>query len=164
MFESRITGRRPKRSESAPSTGAKKNWIPANTVPNTPCHHAALVALPPVKSSTSLGSTGITIPNASMSSVTVTRMNTRVGDRTGFNDSPLLVFVPVVQVRPVRVAVHDRLVPVAVGVPERARLARVRVIVVPVVVAVRVLVLERPVRVGVRVPIEREQRDPGAEQ
>ena len=73
--------------------------------------------------------------------------------------STFLVLVPVVQIGPVRMAVHERLVAMAVGVPERARLARMRVVVVAVVVAVRVLVLERGVGVRVRVPIEAEQRD-----
>ena len=57
------------------------------------------------------------------------------------------------KVRPVRMAVHDRFVPVAVRVPERARLVRMRVIVVAVVVAVGVLVLPRRVGVRVSVPV-----------
>jgi len=53
------------------------------------------------------------------------------------------VLVPVVHVRPVRVAVLQPRVAVRVGVPERGQLAGVGVPVVAVVVAVAVGVLER---------------------
>jgi hypothetical protein len=45
-------------------------------VPNTPIHVAALVALPPRKSRISFGRTGAINPNASMSSMTVTKIKT----------------------------------------------------------------------------------------
>ena len=68
------------------------------------------------------------------------------------------MLVPMVEIRPVRMAMYDRLVPVAVCVQERVRLARMRVVVVPIVVAARVLVLLRRVRAG-RERSDRECRD-----
>ena len=76
-------GRRPKWSESEPSTGDAKNWIAAHTVPNTAIVVAARAVSPPRKASTSFGSTGMIIPSASMSSSTVIRMNTTAARRTG---------------------------------------------------------------------------------
>src|SRR6266540_1715739 len=55
--EDRITGLRPKRSESAPSTGEKINCISAQTVPNSPKISAARAVSPPRKPSTSFGTT-----------------------------------------------------------------------------------------------------------
>src|SRR4029453_14464878 len=57
-------------------------------------------------------------------------------------------------------AVRDRFVPVAVRVPERARLARMRVVMVAVVVAGGVLVLLCRVRVGVGVPVAAWENGP----
>jgi hypothetical protein len=39
--DNRITGRRPKRSESAPWIGAHTNWIAENSMPNQPIQCAA---------------------------------------------------------------------------------------------------------------------------
>src|SRR5690606_36258560 len=80
--ESRITGRRPKRSDSAPWIGEVTNWMPANTVPNTPTQYAALAVSPPTKSSIRCGSTGMITPNASTSISTVTKMKARAARRT----------------------------------------------------------------------------------
>src|SRR5262249_44088166 len=76
----------------------------------------------------------------------------------------ILVLVPVVQVGPVAMAVHDRRVAMAVGVPDRSRRAGVRMVVMPVVMAGGAR--GRPVGVGVdvRVLIDREQRDARGEQ
>ncbi len=79
--DTRITGRRPTRSDSAPSTGANRNCIAAHTVPNTPYSPAALVSLPPSSWMTSFGKTGAMIPSASMSSRTVPKMNQKVARR-----------------------------------------------------------------------------------
>src|SRR5947209_11504764 len=77
-----MTGRRPTRSESAPSTGANTNCIAAHTVPNRPTMPAPLASLPPSSWMTSLGNTGAMIPSASMSSSTVPKMNQKVARRT----------------------------------------------------------------------------------
>src|SRR5947199_209002 len=53
-----MTGRRPKRSDTTPRTGEKKNCIAANTVPKMPFQSAATFMLPPRKSRISFGSTG----------------------------------------------------------------------------------------------------------
>jgi hypothetical protein len=66
-----MTGRRPKRSESAPSTGENRSCISAHAVPKTPNTSAARAVSPPRKSSTSFGSTGTISPNASQSSTAV---------------------------------------------------------------------------------------------
>ena len=82
-MESRITGRRPKRSESAPRIGEAKNCISAHTVPNSPVHlgPACAVSAALAKLTTSRGSTGMMIPNASMSSATVMKMKRTVARR-----------------------------------------------------------------------------------
>ena len=72
--DSRITGRRPKRSDNAPWIGAQKNWIAANMVLNTPIQYDAVEASPPTNSSTRCGSTGMITPNAITSISTVTKM------------------------------------------------------------------------------------------
>ena len=74
MFERRTTGRRPNRSESAPSTGEKKNWMAANMLPNTPSICAVFAISPCVKSPMSLGKTGTIMPSANMSRATVKKM------------------------------------------------------------------------------------------
>src|SRR4030095_14737703 len=70
-----MTGRRPNLSDKTPSTGEKKNCISANTVPKTPFQVAAELMLPPRKSRINFGNTGAINPSASMSSMTVTKMN-----------------------------------------------------------------------------------------
>jgi hypothetical protein len=82
-LENRITGRRPKRSEAAPSIGEKKNCISAQTVPKMPKISAARAVSPPRKRSTSFGSTGMIMPSASMSSAMVTKMKASAA-RRGF--------------------------------------------------------------------------------
>src|ERR1700735_2902945 len=79
-----MTGRRPKRSESAPSTGEKRNCIAAHTVANSPTYSAARAVLPCMKSSISFGSTGTIMPSASISRTTVMKMNARAA-RRGFS-------------------------------------------------------------------------------
>src|SRR3989440_1041540 len=76
-----MTGRRPTRSESAPSTGANTNCIAAHTVPNRPSALAALASLPPSSWMTSLGNAGAMMPSASMSKSTVPKMNQNVARR-----------------------------------------------------------------------------------
>src|SRR5207249_9349229 len=70
-----MTGRRPNLSDKTPSTGEKKNCISAKTVPKMPFHFAAEFMLPPRKSRINFGNTGAINPSASMSSMTVTKMN-----------------------------------------------------------------------------------------
>src|ERR1043165_7466215 len=76
-LEIRITGRRPKRSESAPIIGENANCISAQAVPKIPRISAVPAASPPRKPATSVGSTGTTMPIASMSSRTVMKMNAK---------------------------------------------------------------------------------------
>jgi len=73
------------------------------------------------------------------------------------------VRVPVVQIRPVRVRVHERLVAMPVGVARVRRETRVRVPVMAVVVPMRMDVLERVVDVRVLVSA-REQQPHGERQ
>src|SRR5689334_5579106 len=73
-FDSRITGRRPKRSDKAPCTGVKMNCIAMNTVANQPYQTAAFETSPPRKLSIRCGSTGMIRPNDRMSISTVTKM------------------------------------------------------------------------------------------
>src|SRR5687767_1529107 len=80
-LERRITGRRPKRSDNAPSSGEKTNCMAAQIVPNRPNMRAADAVSPPRKLSTSFGSTGMTSPRASTSSTTVMRMNATAARR-----------------------------------------------------------------------------------
>ncbi len=80
-LEIRITGRRPKRSDSAPWIGEKMNWVIANTVLSTPTHQAARAVPPPISCSTRCGSTGMMMPKASMSSSTVTKMKASAARR-----------------------------------------------------------------------------------
>jgi hypothetical protein len=72
-----MTGRRPTRSETTPSTGMKKNCMSAKTVAKIPSHSAARGALPPRKFRINLGRTGMMIPTAIISSATVTRIKIR---------------------------------------------------------------------------------------
>src|SRR5690606_2792463 len=81
--DSRITGRRPKRSDNAPCTGAHANWIAANSTPNTPTHHDATDTSPPTNCSTRCGSTGMITPKASTSTSTVTKMKASAARRGG---------------------------------------------------------------------------------
>src|SRR6266404_611777 len=76
-----MTGRRPKRSESSPSTGEKKNCMEAHVVANSPRYSDARAVLPPTKSEISLGRIGTTTPNDNMSSRTVTKMKPRAACR-----------------------------------------------------------------------------------
>src|SRR5262245_14375554 len=76
-----MTVLRPKRSERPPSTGEKTNCISAQVVPNNPNTLAALAVSPPRKLSTSFGSTGITMPRASTSMTTVTKMKATAAGR-----------------------------------------------------------------------------------
>src|SRR5204863_8421649 len=69
-----MIGRLPNRSDKTPSKGEKKNCISAKTTANRALHFAASVIWPPRKSRISLGKTGIIIPIARISSVTVTRI------------------------------------------------------------------------------------------
>src|SRR5512140_2224411 len=71
-----MTGRRPKRSDSAPMTGEKKNCMNAHMVASRPNHSAARAVSPCRKPSISLGSTGSTTPSDSTSSTTVMKMKT----------------------------------------------------------------------------------------
>src|SRR3990167_2060140 len=71
---SKSTGRRPYRSDSAPRTGALKNWAMAKAACAAP--YANAVPAPEyMKDPMSLGSTGAMIPIDIMSSRTVTMMN-----------------------------------------------------------------------------------------
>lgn len=72
--------------------------------------------------------------------------------------------VPVVQVRPMRVSVHQGLVVMPVRVPGGGRQIGVLVIVVAIVVAMGVLVIEGLVRMRVCVTLDHEQRDAGDEE
>ena len=85
--EVRITVRRPKWSESEPCTGEKMNCMSAQAVPKTPYICAARAALPPTKSCTSKGSTGMIMPKASMSMSTVTKMKATAALRRGRAES-----------------------------------------------------------------------------
>lgn len=78
-----MMGRRPKRSDSAPSTGEQRNCISAQTVPNTPNISAARAVSLPRNPATSLGSTGTIMPSARTSSTTVTKMKTSALRRGG---------------------------------------------------------------------------------
>lgn len=71
-----------------------------------------------------------------------------------------LVSMPVVEIRPVGMSMHEGLVTVPVGVPRTGRGFGMIMRMMPVVVSVRVLVFENPVLVNVRVPLPRKQRDP----
>jgi len=82
-FDSRITGRRPKWSDSAPWIGEQKNCITMKAVANSPCHNVACAMSPPANDFSSCGSTGMIIPNARMSSSTVKKMKASAARRTG---------------------------------------------------------------------------------
>lgn len=75
-----MTGRRPKRSDSAPMTGEAMNCISAQTDMKMPSISAALLKVP-VKCRMSFGSTGMMMPMESMSSSTVMKMKTTAGER-----------------------------------------------------------------------------------
>ena len=76
-----MIGRRPKRSDNAPSTGAKKNCMAAHTVPKRNNADAVRLSSPPMKSTMSRGSTGTMIPRARTSSMTVMKMKTSAAER-----------------------------------------------------------------------------------
>src|ERR1700761_8358397 len=73
-FDSTMIGRRPKRSDSTPNTGAQTNCMSANTVPKTPTTPAAAAMFSCMKPSTSGTNTGAITPSAMMSSATVMKM------------------------------------------------------------------------------------------
>ncbi len=75
-FDSRITGRRPKWSESAPCTGENTNCISMNAVMNKPCHTVARGISLLTKPAIRCGKPGMISPKASMSSITVMKMKT----------------------------------------------------------------------------------------
>ncbi len=88
MLDSRITGRRPNRSDRAPCTGEAISCITAQTVPNTPKIRVVWESEPPLTCWISWGITGITIPMARTSSTMVMKMKiwaARRGPRTGFS-------------------------------------------------------------------------------
>ena len=91
--------RRPKLSDSVPCSGENKNCINAHAVPNTPNILAASCVSPPTKSTTSFGSTGMTMPMASMSRKMVAKMKTKAASRRT---------APTFDVRLVRQFVHQR--------------------------------------------------------
>ncbi len=64
-------------------TGDATNCIAAHTVPNRPSVSAARAVSPPRKIWMSSGSTGMTMPRASMSSMTVTKMKMAAARRDG---------------------------------------------------------------------------------
>jgi hypothetical protein len=70
------------------------------------------------------------------------------------------VSVPVVEIRPVGMSMHDGFVTVPVRVPRTGRRFGMLMRMMPVIVSVRVLVFENPVLVNVRVPLAGKQRDP----
>jgi hypothetical protein len=76
-----MTGRRPKRSDSEPSTGAAKNCIAAHDVPNQPTVRAESAMSPRRNVLINSGSTGMIIPSASMSSMTVMKMKATAARR-----------------------------------------------------------------------------------
>ena len=63
--------------------GEKMNCMSAQAVPNRPYICAARAALPPTKFCTSMGSTGMIMPKASMSMSTVTKMKVTAALRGG---------------------------------------------------------------------------------
>ena len=82
-FEIRMTGRRPKRSDSAPCTGEAKNCISMKPVANSPCQTVPVAISPPVTCLSSAGSTGMTTPKASTSTSTVMKMKASAARRPG---------------------------------------------------------------------------------
>ncbi len=74
-------GRRPKRSDNAPWTGEITNCISAQAVPNSLKISAARALSPERKPTTSRGQTGMMMPSASMSSMTVMKMKTSAAGR-----------------------------------------------------------------------------------
>src|ERR1051326_3690033 len=86
----RMTGRRPNRSDSAPSTGENRNCISAQTVANSPTNSEARAVSPARKLSISFGKTGITMPSASMSSSTVTKTNAKAALRGEVDNSAVM--------------------------------------------------------------------------
>lgn len=74
----------------------------------------------------------------------------------------MAVLVAVVEIGPVRVRMHDRLVPVPVDVPDGRGQTRVLVQVVAVVVPMGVDVLDRSVRARMLVTRAQQQRDGAA--
>src|SRR5262249_25886285 len=68
-------GRRPKRSDKTPIIGEKKNCIAAKTVRKTPFQIAVRVISLFTKLRIRFGNTGAINPSATMSSMTVTKMN-----------------------------------------------------------------------------------------
>ena len=82
-LEARITGRRPKRSDSAPCTGENTNCMRPNSAPMMPVQRTAVAMSPPVMCCTRCGKTGMMMPKASMSIITVTKMKMTAALRTG---------------------------------------------------------------------------------
>ena len=80
-MDNKITGRRPNRSDNAPSTGADTNCIAAQQVPKRKMAWAVRPALPPMKSTTNRGSTGTMMPKANTSSATVTKTKANAAER-----------------------------------------------------------------------------------
>ncbi|MNT31261.1 hypothetical protein D3C72_1670890 [compost metagenome] len=76
-----MTGRRPYWSDSEPITGEARNCIPAHSATKTPFSKPAR-AFEPTNSSIRCGSTGMTIPMATMSSTAVTKMKAIAARRT----------------------------------------------------------------------------------
>ncbi len=68
-----MIGRRPNRSDSAPRVGENRNWPSAQTVPNRPTISAARTVSLSRNERIRRGSTGMIMPSASMSSITVTK-------------------------------------------------------------------------------------------
>jgi hypothetical protein len=87
-MEIRITGRRPKRSESEPITGEARNCMAAQAATSMPFHRPAL-AREPAKASISDGRTGITSPMANMSRTAVTRMKAMAARRGRSDIGPM---------------------------------------------------------------------------
>jgi hypothetical protein len=67
--------------------GEHKNCASAHTVEKMPTQCAALAVEPPTICSINIGSTGMTIPNASTSSNTTTKMKMKLAWRNGVNVS-----------------------------------------------------------------------------
>src|SRR5882757_3065944 len=79
----RMTGRLPKRSDHAPSSGENMNCIADHANPNRPVTAEARAKSPPSKLRIRSGSTGAIMPNARKSNPTMTRMKVkaaRLGD------------------------------------------------------------------------------------
>src|SRR5213078_1398041 len=83
----RVTGRLPKRSDHAPSSGENMNCIADHANPNRPVTAEARAKSPPSKLRIRSGSTGAIMPNARKSNPTMTMMKVkaaRLGDSSEF--------------------------------------------------------------------------------